>query len=200
MWPGKHFFLLKWDPLINLSLRPWKRSYFFFTLTCLKCLFFVGLPHLATYIFFYKLDARIDPGMALNVDHFHLVLWIRRDSNTRPLDRDFSSLTTIPDFCPNPIVVYRAVSKRFLWMCVENEWQVFLSFHAKFELEKSQLFKLNDCLEDGGQLIVTWNVFVLCGGLLFPHMSGRFHSDWIKNAADSSRTDGRYHEFQQQQE
>jgi hypothetical protein len=45
--------------------------------------FFVGLPHLATYFFLVfstnepELGAGIDPGMALYVDHFHLVFWTR---------------------------------------------------------------------------------------------------------------------------
>jgi hypothetical protein len=47
-------------------------------------MFFVGLAHLATYIllvFFStnepELGAGIDPGMALNVDHFRLIFWMR---------------------------------------------------------------------------------------------------------------------------
>jgi hypothetical protein len=62
-------------------------------------MFFVGLPHLATYIFLVfstnepELGAGIDPGMALNVDHFHLVFWPRFE----PLDRESSSITTRPD-------------------------------------------------------------------------------------------------------
>ncbi len=42
-------------------------------------MFFVGSPHLATYIFLIsltnepELGAGIDPGMALNVNQFHLV-------------------------------------------------------------------------------------------------------------------------------
>jgi hypothetical protein len=31
-----------------------------------------------------ELAAGIDLGMALNVDHFNLVFWIRRDSNPQP--------------------------------------------------------------------------------------------------------------------
>ncbi len=72
-----------------------------FCFRLLKCFFF-SLPHLATYIFFStnepELGAGIDPGMALNVDHLHLVLWIRRDLNPQPLHRESSLLTTRPDF------------------------------------------------------------------------------------------------------
>jgi hypothetical protein len=50
--------------------------------------FFLGLPHLATYIFLVfspnepELGAGIDPGMALIVDHFHLVFWPRFEPTT----------------------------------------------------------------------------------------------------------------------
>jgi hypothetical protein len=51
-------------------------------------MFFVCLPHLATYIFLVfstnepELGAGIDPGMALNVDHFHLVFLKRFEPTT----------------------------------------------------------------------------------------------------------------------
>ncbi len=50
-------------------------------------MFFVSLPHLATYIFLIfsmietELGAGIDPGMAFDINYFHLVFWIRRDLN-----------------------------------------------------------------------------------------------------------------------
>jgi hypothetical protein len=54
----------------------------------LESVFFVGLPHLATYIFLVfstnepELGAGIDTGMALIVDHFHLVFWPRFEPTT----------------------------------------------------------------------------------------------------------------------
>jgi hypothetical protein len=69
-------------------------------------MFFVGLPHFATYIFRIfsmnepELGARINPGMAYNINHFHQVIWIRQDSNPQPLDRESSSLTIRPDLRP----------------------------------------------------------------------------------------------------
>jgi hypothetical protein len=52
--------------------------------------FFVGLPHLATCIFFVffsrnepELGTGFDLGMAINVDHFHLVFWTRFEPTTR---------------------------------------------------------------------------------------------------------------------
>ncbi len=71
-------------------------SYFYLFLT-IYYYFFVGLPHLATYIFYFsmnepELGAGIDPGMAFN--QFPSWIWIRRDSNSQPLDRESSSLTT----------------------------------------------------------------------------------------------------------
>jgi hypothetical protein len=45
-----------------------------------------------------ELGARIDPGMAFNP--FPSSIWIRRDLNPQPIDRESSSLTTRPDFCP----------------------------------------------------------------------------------------------------
>jgi hypothetical protein len=54
-------------------------------------MFFVGLPHLAAYIFLFStnepdLGTGINPGIALNADHFHLVFCMRQDSNSQPLD------------------------------------------------------------------------------------------------------------------
>jgi hypothetical protein len=71
-----------------------------------KNVFFVGLPHLGTYIFLIfstnepELGAGINPGMVLNVDHFHLVFWIRQDLNSQPLDCESSWLTTRLDLRP----------------------------------------------------------------------------------------------------
>jgi hypothetical protein len=60
-------------------------------------MFFVGLPYLATYIFFFsvkepELGAGIDPGMAFNP--FPSSIWIRQDSNPQPLHHKSSLLTT----------------------------------------------------------------------------------------------------------
>jgi hypothetical protein len=69
-------------------------------------MFFVGLPHLATYIFLIfsinepELGAGIDPSMAFDINHFHLIYWKRRDSNPQPLDHVSSLLTTRPDLRP----------------------------------------------------------------------------------------------------
>ncbi len=38
--------------------------------------------------------------LAWLLTHFHLVFWIRRDSNPQPSDREPSSLTTGPDLHP----------------------------------------------------------------------------------------------------
>ncbi len=48
-----------------------------------------------------ELGAGMNPGMALYVDHFHLVYWIRRDSNPQSWDHEWSSPTIRPDLCPN---------------------------------------------------------------------------------------------------
>ncbi len=45
-----------------------------------------------------ELGAGIDPGMAINP--FPSSIWIRRDSNPKPLDHESSLLTTRPDCRP----------------------------------------------------------------------------------------------------
>ncbi len=56
--------------------------------------FFVGLPHLATYIFLYfsmsepELGAGIDSGMAFNPFPSSILYKTRQDSNPQPLDRE----------------------------------------------------------------------------------------------------------------
>ncbi len=49
-----------------------------------------------------ELDAGTDHGMALKINHFHLVFWIRGDSNPQLLDRASSLLTTRPDLILYP--------------------------------------------------------------------------------------------------
>ncbi len=74
--------------------------------------------HLATYTFLIfstnesELGAGIDPGMALNVDHFHLVFWIRQDLNPQPLNRESGLLTTRLDLRPPQSVKF--MSKNWL--------------------------------------------------------------------------------------
>ncbi len=51
-----------------------------------------------------RIGCRIDPGMALNIDHFHLVFWIRQDSNPQRLDCELSLLTTRLDLRPSKIL------------------------------------------------------------------------------------------------
>ncbi len=71
-----------------------------------KMFFFVGLPHLATYIFLIfsmnepDLGAGIDPGMAFNPFQSSILDKTRRDSNPQPLDHELSPLTTRPDLRP----------------------------------------------------------------------------------------------------
>ncbi len=45
-----------------------------------------------------ELSTGIDPGIAFNP--FPSSIWIRRDSNPQPLDRESSSITTRPDLRP----------------------------------------------------------------------------------------------------
>ncbi len=71
-----------------------------------KMVFFVGLPHLATYIFIIlsmnepELGAEIDPGLAFNPFPSSILDKTRRDLNPQPLDHESSPLTTRPDLCP----------------------------------------------------------------------------------------------------
>ncbi len=63
---------------------------------------FVGVPHLAAYIFLnlqieQKLGADIDPGIAFTPFPLYIVYWMRQDLNPQPLDRESSLLTTRPD-------------------------------------------------------------------------------------------------------
>ncbi len=51
-----------------------------------------------------EMGAGIDPGMAFNP--FPSSIWIRRDSNPQPLDRESSSLTTRPDLRPLHFFLY----------------------------------------------------------------------------------------------
>jgi hypothetical protein len=66
-------------------------------------MFFIGLPHLATYIFLIfsmnepELGAGIDSGMAFNPFPSSILDKTRQDSNPQPLDRESSLLTTRPD-------------------------------------------------------------------------------------------------------
>ncbi len=82
----------KWDGLSRLTSQIKSKIIFF------KC-FFVGLSILATYIFLVfstnepGLGAGIDPGMAFNADHFHLVFWPRFEPTT--LVKNHLSLTNI---------------------------------------------------------------------------------------------------------
>ncbi len=68
--------------------------------------FFDGLPHLVTYIFlifFHELTrngCRNWSWHGFDINHFHLVFWIRRDSNPQSLDHESSLLTTRPDLHP----------------------------------------------------------------------------------------------------
>jgi hypothetical protein len=81
MWPYFHPSLNKDLFISHLIQQELFKTYQFF-------FFFFGLPHLATYIFLVfstnepELGARINPGMALNVDHFHLVFWMRFEPTT----------------------------------------------------------------------------------------------------------------------
>ncbi len=69
-------------------------------------MFFVGLPHLTTYIFSYfsmnepELGAGINPGMAFNPFPSSILVKMRRDLNPQPLDCESSPLTTRPDLRP----------------------------------------------------------------------------------------------------
>ncbi len=67
-------------------------------------MFFVSLPHLATYIYFSyfsmnetELGTGIDPGMAFNSFPSSILDKTRQDSNPQPLDHESSPLTTRPD-------------------------------------------------------------------------------------------------------
>ncbi len=85
--------------------------------------FIDGFCRFAPFSYLYKswfnepeLGAGIDPGMALNVDHFHLVYWIRQNSNSQPSDRQLSLLTTRLDFAH----VYRMMISEFVFFLSER--------------------------------------------------------------------------------
>ncbi len=74
----------------------------------IKNFFFVGLPHLAAYIFVFsmsepELGAGINPGMAFNPFPSSILVKTRQDSNSQPLDHKSSLLTTRPDLSPMTI-------------------------------------------------------------------------------------------------
>ncbi len=96
----KDFNLAMLKPWIIMSVLLFVRSIYF-----LKNVF-VGLPHLATYIFLIfstnepELGAGFNPGMAFNPFPSSSLDKTRRDSNPQPLDCELSPLTTRPDLCP----------------------------------------------------------------------------------------------------
>ncbi len=69
-----------------------------------KIFFLVGLPQLATYIFFRmnepELGARINLGMAFNPFLFSILDKTKRDLNLQTIDCESSPLITRPDWLP----------------------------------------------------------------------------------------------------
>jgi len=70
----------------------------------LKNVFFWCDPFGYLYFFIFLQSTRIEciylSILAWLWPHYHLVYWMRRDSNPQPIDRVSNSLTTRPDRCP----------------------------------------------------------------------------------------------------
>ncbi len=142
-------------------------SYFYLLLT----IFFLSVCPIWLPIFFYfsmnepELGAGIDPGMAFNP--FPSCIWIRRDLNSQPLDRESSSLTTRPNLCPLLTIfcLYRRGPRQQLEsvvplllrppQCIELSCHLSKVFHPTSGfLGYQHMFEKNNCLEKYFETIV----------------------------------------------
>ncbi len=88
-----------------------------------------------------RIGCRIDPVMDLNIDHFHLVFWIRLDSNPQPLYRESRLLTTRLNLRPKIILSFTSpdeslnkiiLSRRYWFFTLQSKAGFFKNKHIFF--------------------------------------------------------------------